>query len=115
MENAICNELGARGYSVGVGVVEKRGREEGGDVHKQLEVDFVANRSRLCPRPIGAGDDDSREAPQEKVSLLGINDGFGRAVLVRDMVRFYDEQGAVTIARSTGNSLAGIWEKRRLC
>lgn len=44
MENVVYNELRARGYSVDVGVVEKRVREEGRDVRKQLEVDFVANR-----------------------------------------------------------------------
>ncbi len=44
MENVVYNELRARGYSVDVGVVERRVREEGRDVRKQLEVDFVANR-----------------------------------------------------------------------
>lgn len=44
MENVVYNELRARGYSVDVGVVGKRAREEGRDVRRQLEVDFVANR-----------------------------------------------------------------------
>ena len=43
MENLVYNELRARGYSVDVGVVEKRAREEGRDIRKQLEMDFVAN------------------------------------------------------------------------
>lgn len=33
-ENVVYNELRARGYSVDVGVVEKRVREEGRDVRK---------------------------------------------------------------------------------
>ncbi|HJG37994.1 AAA family ATPase [Enorma phocaeensis] len=37
------DELRALGYSVDVGVVEKRAREEGRDIRKQLEMDFVAN------------------------------------------------------------------------
>ena len=67
MENVVYNELRARGYSVDVGVVEKRAREEGRDVRRQLEVDFVASRLRrqqgLRPslHPIGTGDEDSRE------------------------------------------------------
>ena len=44
MENIIYNELRSRGYTVDVGVVEKRGiNEEGKDEKKQLEIDFVAN------------------------------------------------------------------------
>ena len=44
MENVIYNELRSRGYSVDVGIVEKRGiNEEGKDVKKQLEIDFIAN------------------------------------------------------------------------
>ena len=44
MENIIYNELRSRGYSVDVGVVEKRGTDENGKEYKnQLEIDFVAN------------------------------------------------------------------------
>ena len=44
MENIIYNELRSRGYSVDVGVVEKRGTTKyGKEYRNQLEIDFVAN------------------------------------------------------------------------
>lgn len=100
IENVVYNELRARGYSVDVGVVEKRVREEGRDLRKQLEVDFVANRgsdriyiqSALEMRT-------PEKAVQEKASLLGINDSFRKVVLVRDVVKpLCDERGVVTMS-----------------
>ena len=45
MENIIYNELRYRGYSVDVGVVEFRERtDEGKEIRKQVEIDFVANQ-----------------------------------------------------------------------
>ena len=114
MENVVYNELRARGYSVDVGVVGKRAREEGRDVRRQLEVDFVANRasdriyiqSALEMRT-------SEKAAQEKASLLGINDSFRKVVLVRDVVKpLRDEWGLVTMSvfdfLLDENSLVGI-------
>lgn len=114
MENVVYNELRARGYSVDVGVVEKRFREEGRDLRKQLEVDFVANRgsdriyiqSALEMRT-------PEKAAQEKASLLGINDSFRKVVLVRDVVKpLRDERGVVTMSvldfLLDENSLVGI-------
>ena len=114
MENVVYNELRARGYSVDVGVVEKRVREEGRDLRKQLEVDFVANRgsdriyiqSALEMRT-------PEKAAQEKASLLGINDSFKKVVLVRDVVKpLRDERGVVTMSvfdfLLDEDSLAGI-------
>ena len=44
MENIIYNELRSRGYSVDVGVVEKRGiNKEGKEYRGQLEIDFIVN------------------------------------------------------------------------
>lgn len=113
MENVIYNELRVRGYSVDVGVVEKRVCEEGKDVRKQLEVDFVANsgsdrvyiQSALEMRT-------PEKAAQEKASLLGINDSFKKVVLVRDAVKpLRDERGVVTMSvfdfLLDENSLAG--------
>ena len=114
MENVVYNELRARGYSVDVGVVERRVREEGRDLRKQLEVDFVANRgsdrvyiqSALEMRI-------PEKAAQEKASLLGINDSFKKVVLVRDVVKpLRDERGVVTMSvfdfLLDESSLAGI-------
>lgn len=114
MENVVYNELRARGYSVDVGVVERRVREEGRNLRKQLEVDFVANRgpdrvyiqSALEMRT-------PEKAAQEKASLLGINDSFKKVVLVRDVVKpLRDERGVVTMSvldfLLDESSLAGI-------
>lgn len=114
MENVVYNELRARGYSVDVGVDEKRIREEGRDARKRLEVDFVANRgfNRIC---IQAALEmrTPEKAAQEKASLLGINDSFKKVVLVRDVVRpLRDERDVVTMSvfdfLLDENSLAGI-------
>ena len=100
MENVVYNELRARGYSVDVGVFEKRVREEGRDVRKQLEVDFVANRGSdrvYIQSALEMGTPE--KAAQEKASLLGINDSFKKVVLVRDVVKpLRDERGVVTMS-----------------
>ena len=114
MENVVYNELRARGHSADVGVVEKRIREESGNVRRQLEVDFVANggsdhvyvQSALEMRT-------PEKAAQEKASLLGINDSFKKVVLARDVVKpLRDERGVVTMNvfdfLLDENSLAGI-------
>lgn len=44
MENIVFNELRSRGFSVDVGVVEKREKNAEGKIEKkQLEIDFIAN------------------------------------------------------------------------
>lgn len=114
MENVVYNELRARGYSVDVGVVEKRAREEGRDVRRQLEVDFVANRGSdrvYIQSALEMGTPE--KAAQERASLLGINDSFKKVVLVRDVVKpLRDEWGVVTMSvfdfLLDENSLAGI-------
>ena len=114
MENVVYNELRARGYSVDVGVVEKRAREEGREVRRQLEVDFVANRGsdRIYVQSALEMRTPEKEA-QEKASLLDINDSFKKVVLVRDVVKpLRDERGVVTMGvfdfLLDENSLAGI-------
>lgn len=100
MENIIFNELRGRGYSVDVGVVEKRALVDGRDVRKQLEVDFVANkgsRRYYLQSAYQMPTDEKRE--QEKASLRGIGDSFKKVVLVRDPVRpLYDETGVLTMS-----------------
>lgn len=114
MENVVYNELRARGYSVDVGVVEKRAREEGREVRRQLEVDFVANRGsdRIYVQSALEMRTPEKEA-QEKASLFDINDSFKKVVLVRDVVKpLRDERGVVTMGvfdfLLDENSLAGI-------
>ena len=95
MENVIYNELRGRGYSVDVGVIEKRTHERNKDVRKQLEVDFVANRgsNRIYIQSALEMRTPEKTA-QEKASLLSINDSFKKVILVRDVVKpLRDEQG----------------------
>lgn len=84
MENVVYNELRACGYTVDVGVVGKRACEEGRDVRKQLEVDFVANRDfgRVYIQ-LALEMRTPEKAAQEKASLLGISDSFKKVVLAR--------------------------------
>ena len=100
MENVLYNELRMRGYSVDVGVVEKRGLIEGKDVRKQLEIDFVANlgSNRIYIQSAYQMPTSEKEQ-QEKASLYGIDDSFKKIVLVRDVVKpLRDEKGILTMS-----------------
>ena len=100
MENAVYNELRIRGYSVDVGVVRKRGTENGHEYRRDLEVDFVANlgsrryyiqSAYQLPTP--------EKTAQEKASLIEIPDSFKKVVLVRDVVKpTRDEHGILTLS-----------------
>ena len=100
MENIIYNELRYRGYSVDVGVVEKREMSENGkQIRKALEIDFVANLgsqryyiqsalSMLTPE----------KQIQEKTSLINVADSFKKIIIVKDIVNVKrDENGIVTM------------------
>ena len=99
MENIIYNELRMRGYSFDVGVVERRYAENGKDVRRNLEVDFVTNLGsrRYCIQSALQLPDEQKVA-QEKASLRGIDDSFAKIVLVRDVVNpTHDEDGILTM------------------
>ena len=99
MENVIFNELRARGFSVDVGVVEKRSKVDGKDERRRYEVDFVANLGyrRYYVQSALRLDSPEKEA-QEKHSLLGIDDSFRKIVVVKDVMRPYmDENGILTM------------------
>lgn len=101
MENIIYNELRCRGYSVDVGVVKKREMSENGkQIRKALEIDFVANlgsqryyiQSALSmPTP--------EKQIQEKTSLINVADSFKKIIIVKDIVNVKrDENGIVTMS-----------------
>ena len=74
MENVIYNELLIRGFAVDVGVVEVNVSENGKMVHKQLEVDFVANKGSLRYYIQSAWDLPNREKiEQEQQSFMAIS------------------------------------------
>lgn len=101
MENAVYNELLARGYAVDVGVVETRKRNsDGKQEKKKLEIDFVANMGsqRYYIQSAFSIPDHEKEV-QEKNPLNSVDDSFKKIVLVRDVVKVSrDEKGIVTMS-----------------
>ena len=100
MENIIYNELRTRGYSVDVGIVEKRGKKDGKDYRKSLEVDFVANlgSSRYYLQSAYRLPNAEKVA-QEKASLQAIDDSFKKIILVHEVMKpFRDNDGILTMS-----------------
>lgn len=101
MENIIYNELRSRGYSVDVGVVEKRERDERGkEIKKQLEIDFIANlgSNRYYIQSAFSMPTEQKRI-QEKASLVNVKDSFKKIILVKDVMKVsYDEDGIVTMS-----------------
>lgn len=100
MENVIYNELCARGYSVDVGLVEIWEKDENGkQVHKKLEVDFVINRGsqRIYVQSAYAMPDDAKKN-QEQRPLIKINDSFRKVIISGEYRgKFYSEEGVLRI------------------
>ena len=101
MENIIYNELRSRGYTVDVGVVEKRGTDETGkEYKKQLEIDFVANlgsKRYYIQSAFSIPTEEKRI--QEKASLENVNDSFKKIIVVKDIVNVTrDENGITTMS-----------------
>lgn len=101
MENIIYNELRSRGYSVDVGVVEKRGIDkEGRSQRSQLEIDFVANlgSKRYYIQSAFSMQTEEKQL-QEKASLMRVNDSFKKIIVVKDVVNVTrDEAGITTVS-----------------
>lgn len=101
MENIIYNELRSRGYSVDVGVVEKRERNERGkEIKKQLEIDFIANlgSNRYYIQSAFSMPTEQKRI-QEKASLVNVKDSFKKIILVKDVMKVsHDEDGIVTMS-----------------
>lgn len=100
MENVIYNELKVRGFSVDVGVVPVRVKDqEGNIVRRQYEVDFVANKGsqRYYIQSAWRMPTESKEE-QESRPLRTISDSFKKIIVTADNVLFKrDESGIVTI------------------
>lgn len=101
MENIIYNELRSRGYSVDVGVVEKRGTDESGKEYKnQLEIDFVANfgsKRYYIQSAFSMPTEEKRI--QEKTSLVNVKDSFKKIIVVKDVMNVArDEDGITTMS-----------------
>ncbi len=99
MENIVYNELRYRGYEVDVGIVEARERENGKEVKKSYEIDFIATLGSKKYYIQSAYDIPTEEKwVQETRSFDKANDSFKKIVLVRNpVVPHYDEKGYVII------------------
>lgn len=100
MENIIFNELRVRGYSVDVGIVDKRENVAGHMTRKQLEIDFIATLGNKRYYIQSAFSLPSEEKiRQEKASLLNVNDSFKKIIIVKDVVNVSrDENGITTMS-----------------
>lgn len=99
MENVIYNELRARGFSVDVGVVDRRMKNNGRDERCRYEVDFVANLGyRRYYIQSALQLDTPEKVAQEKRSLTLIDDSFRKIVVVNRVMRPYmDDDGILTM------------------
>ena len=98
MENIIYNELRSRGYSVDVGMVEKRGKDINGKEYKnQLEIDFVANlgSKRYYVQSTFSMPTEEKRI-QEKASLINVNDSFKKIIVVKDVVNVTRDEAGIT-------------------
>ena len=94
MENVIYIELKKRGYNVDVGSVEIRE----GNVRKQLEIDFVANKGNNKIYIQSALEmKTSEKVQQEQRSLLNVNDFFKKIIIVGDNVKRYRYDNGIII------------------
>lgn len=101
MENIVYNELRSRGYSVDVGVVEKRSvNREGKTERTYLEIDFIANlgsKRYYIQSAFSMPTEEKRM--QEKASLINVNDSFKKIILVKDVMNVTrDEDGITTMS-----------------
>jgi len=97
MENAIYNELIYRGYSVDVGIIESRMRENGKQVRKQLEVDFVVNQTNkryYIQSAFALPDQEKLE--QETASLRRIRDSFRKIIVVSENAPVWRNDEGIT-------------------
>ena len=100
MENIIYLELKKRGFNVDVGLIEYKGKENGKDFYKQLEIDFIANKGNnkfYIQSAYSMPDSEKRE--QEERPLLKINDSFKKFIITRDYIKTWrDDNGIITMS-----------------
>ena len=99
MENIIYNELKIRGYTVDVGVVQKRTKTDvGKQMRTQLEIDFVANKgSKRYYIQSAYSMPDTEKIKQEKASLTSVSDSFTKIIIVKDIVKVRHDEDGITI------------------
>lgn len=100
MENIIYNELRYRGFNVDVGVVESREEENGKQIRKYYEIDFVAtlgSKKYYIQSAYDIPNEDKRN--QETRSFDRVPDSFKKIVVVRNpIVSRYSDKGYLIIS-----------------
>ncbi len=100
MENVVYNELRRRRFQVDVGQVDVWGKDiSGKTIKKELEVDFVVNRSstRIYIQSALVMHDQEKEN-QEQASLLSINDAFRKVIIIGGYhIPHYNDNGVLII------------------
>ena len=98
MENIIYNELLVRGFNVDVGIVEHNITENGKNIRKQLEVDFVCNQgSKRYYIQSAFAIPDEAKMNQEKSSLVKIGDSFKKIIVVKDNIKLWRNDDGILI------------------
>ena len=94
MENVVYNELKIRGYSVDVGVVEVREKDD----KKKLEIDFVVNKGydKYYIQSALNIDNDNKKM-QELRPLLNVNDFFKKIIVVNSDIPMYKNEDGILI------------------
>lgn len=101
MENAIYNELVARGYGVDVGCIPATVKDSDGKTHRtQLEVDFVCNKGSERLYVQSAFKLTTREkALQETRPLERVGDNFRKVLITADgLAPHFDERGILRMS-----------------
>ncbi len=100
MENIIYNELRYRGFNVDVGVVESRERENGKELRKYYEIDFVATLGNKKYYIQSAYDIPNKDKwSQETKSFDRVADSFKKIIIVRNpIVSRQSEKGYLIIS-----------------
>lgn len=97
MENIIYTHLRMWGYLVDIGIVEARVMENGKQVNKQFEVDFIATNGTqkyYIQSAYRMDTDEKRE--QELQSLKRIDDSFRKIVVLGDDIATYTDDTGIT-------------------
>ena len=85
MENILFNELKIRGYDVDVGIVEYNYKQESKSMRKQLEIDFVVNKSdKRVYIQSALTINDPKKMIQESESLKRVHDNFQKIIITKD-------------------------------
>lgn len=100
MENIIFNELKIRGFNVDVGVVVVNGNgDNGSNIRKRLEIDFVCNKgSKRYYIQSAYALRDKEKTEQEQRSLRLTSDEFKKIIVTKDVpAPFYNDDGILII------------------